>query len=115
MAWESLIPDYRIDNTRADRKGSVSIEQYRVSENAVYFSGKYVPIAAIRSACIQPSLLCTTGCCGKGIPVFKLRLDHGGEKPLALIVEKRQNAEKLLDRIRNAKPDIVVEEYVEPA
>lgn len=28
--------------------------------------------------------------CGKGIPVYKLRIDYGEEAPLVLMIEKRK-------------------------
>ncbi len=40
--------------------------------------------------------------CGKGIPVFKIRLDYGGEKPLVLMIEKEANAERMISLINSA-------------
>ena len=44
----------------------------------------------------------------------KIRLDYGAEKPLVLMLEKEDNARRLIDAISAANPAAVVEEYVEP-
>ena len=48
------------------------------------------------------------------MPVFKVRLDYGAEKPLILMVEKEKSAEKIVAAIRAANPAVTVEEYVDP-
>ena len=37
--------------------------------------------------------------CGKGIPVYKIRIEYGAEKPLVLMLEKEKNVQKMLDTI----------------
>jgi hypothetical protein len=99
---------------RADRKESESIEKYRISKNAVYFEGQYLPTAQITALRAQPSLYYPQCCCGRGIPVTKIRLDYGAEKPVILMVEKDKSAQRLIDAIRAGNPEVVVEEYVDP-
>ena len=74
---------------KEDRKNSVRIEQYRVSENAVYFNGQYLPKSCIRDVSVLESSYTPGMSCGKGIPVFKIRIDYGADKPLVLMVEKK--------------------------
>ena len=114
MAWECIIKDAAIADVRKDRRAAKSIEKYNVSEQALYFEGKYLPAARIRSVRIQPSFYHPQATCGKGIPVFKVRVDHGGEAPLILMLERESNAEKLVSMLRAANPSITLEEYVDP-
>ena len=85
----SLLPGYN------DR----SLTKYMISEKAVYFEGKYLPISRIRNARIQPSFYYPNHSCGKGIPVFKIRLDYGEERPLVLMVERKSSADRIVDKI----------------
>ena len=100
MAWTSMIPDKTIEDVKQDRKATVSVE-------------KYLPIPAIKSVRIQPSTYSPNCCCGKGIPVFKIRIDYGAEKPLVLMIEKEKNAEKMVSIIKSANDTITVESGIE--
>ncbi len=114
MAWKCVVEGKELTDVRADRKESEIVEKYRASKNAVYFEGQYLPTAAIRALRVQPSLYYPQCCCGRGIPVTKLRLDYGAEKPLVLMVEKEKNAERLRELICAGNPAVVVEPYVDP-
>ncbi len=109
MAWRSILPDKAIDDVKQDRKSAVSVEKYMVSDNAIYIQGEYLPISVIKSIRIQPSLYSPSCCCGKGIPVFKIRIDHDGEKPLVLMLEKEKNVEKMVCAITAANENVSVE------
>ncbi|MCR5746490.1 MAG: hypothetical protein K6G03_02175 [Lachnospiraceae bacterium] len=109
MAWDPVLPEYRLDNIKEDKKDSVCVEQYRVSKRAIYFKGQYLPISQIKTLKLQESTYSPNCCCGKGIPVFKLRLDHGIEKPLVFMIEKRKNADKMVAMILERNPDIQIE------
>ena len=109
MAWRSMIPDKIIEDVKQDRKSAVSVEKYRISDNAIYLQGEYLPISAIKSVRIQPSTYCPNCCCGKGIPVFKIRIDYESEKPLVLMIEKEKNAEKAVDIITSVNNSVSVE------
>ncbi len=114
MAWECVKPGCGLADVRADRKTAKGIEKYGVSDRAVYFEGKYLPVSLIETVRIQPSVYRPSGCCGRGIPVFKVRIDYGEESPLVLMVEKEANAEKMVERIAAANPAVTVEEYADP-
>ena len=113
MAWTSIIPDNTIEDVKHDRKSAVSVEKYKVSDKAIYLQGEYLPISAIKSVRIQPSTYSPNCCCGKGIPVFKIRIDFGAEKPLVLMLEKEQYAEKMVSMIMSANDTITVESGTE--
>ena len=114
MAWKCIVGGKELADVRADRKESESVEKYRISRNAVYFGGQYLPFAQIGTLRVQPSLYYPQCCCGRGVPVFKIRLDYGAEKPLILMVETEKSAEKIVEVIRTANPTVTVEEYVDP-
>lgn len=99
MAWECIIPGKEIEDVRADKKGAKRVEQYLVSDNALYFEGKYLPLYLVESVSIYDSTYNPHCCCGRGIPVKKLKIEYGVDKPLILMVEKDKNAQKLKDMI----------------
>ena len=114
MAWECVKNGYELADVRKDRWKSKHVEKYSVSGQAVYFEGKYLPVSLIKTVRCQPSLYNPGGCCGRGIPVFKVRIDYGEEAPLVLMVEKEANAEKMAELICAANPAVKREEYVDP-
>ena len=88
LEWECIVQGKEIENVKQDRKHCKRIERYEVSENAIYFEGKYLPVSQIKSMRSQPSAYRPHGCCGIGIPVFKIRVEYGAEKPLVLVIEQ---------------------------
>ena len=108
MAWSSMVPGQDIENLKEDRKASIGIEQYKVSAKAIYTKGKYLPLSAITNIKMQRSTYTPSCACGKGIPVFKIRVDYGIDKPMIMMIEKEKNAEKMLSMISEACPDIKV-------
>ncbi len=97
--WKSIVPGTELDNVKEDRKNSVRIEQYRVSENAAFFNGQYLPLSCIRDVTVVESSFTPGMSCGKGIPVFKIRIDYGAEKPLILMIEKKRNVDAMMKLI----------------
>ena len=114
MAWKCIVEGKELADVRADRRSSQGIEKYSVSANAVYFEGQYLPLALITNLRVQPSVYRPQACCGRGVPVFKIKLDYGTEKPLILMIEREKNAEKMAAAICAGNPSVVVEEYVDP-
>lgn len=96
MAWQS-ITDRRIEDVKADRKTAKRVEKYMVSPKALYFEGRYLPLSEIQSVSIHDSTYNPHCCCGRGIPVKKIRIDYGADKPLILMLEKGENAQKMKD------------------
>ena len=95
--WKCIVPGYEIEDVKQDRKDSVRIEQYRVSKNAVYFNGQYLPLSCIKDVAVLESSYTPGMSCGKGIPVFKIRIEYGAEKPLVLMVEKKKNVDTMME------------------
>ena len=114
MGWECVMKGKEIENVKEDRKDAVMIERYDVSEKAVYFEGRYLPISQIKSVRSQPSAYRPHGCCGIGLPVFKIRLDYGGQRPVVLLVERENNVEKIINMLCKSNPDITLEYYLSP-
>ena len=104
MAWRSMVPGNEIQDLRGDRRNSVGTEQYKVSDRAVYMRGEYLPMSAIKDVMMQQSTYTPSCACGKGIPVYKIRIDYGAEKPVVLMIEKEKNAEKMFRKITDACP-----------
>ena len=114
LKWKCIVPGKEIENVKQDRKKSKRIERYEVSENAIYFEGRYLPVSQIKSVRSQPSAYRPHGCCGIGIPVFKIRVDYGAEKPVVLTVEREEKVEELLNMVCTSNPDITMEYYLSP-
>ncbi len=49
MAWECIIHGKEIEDVKADKKTAKRVEQYLVSDKALYFEGKYLPLNLIES------------------------------------------------------------------
>ena len=112
MAWTPYLEGHTVSDPKADAKSGVRIEQYRISRQAVYFPREqYLLIDDIKRTWIQSSTLSVVGSCGRGIPVFVVVLDHGGEKKVSLMVEKKENAEKMIALLHEISPSIKVEEW----
>lgn len=114
LKWKCIVPGKEIENVKQDRKNSKRIERYEVSDSAIYFEGKYLPVSQIKSVRTQPSAYRPHGCCGIGIPVFKIRVDYGAEKPVVLTIEREEKVEELLNLVCTSNPDITMEYYLSP-
>ena len=114
LKWKCIVPGKEIENVKQDRKNSKRIERYEVSDSAIYFEGKYLPVSQIKSVRSQPSAYRPHGCCGIGIPVFKIRVDYGAEKPVVLTIEREENVKELLNLVCTSNPDITMEYYLSP-
>ena len=114
LKLKCIVPGKEIENVKQDRKNSKRIERYEVSDNAIYFEGKYLPVSQIKSVRSQPSAYRPHGCCGIGIPVFKIRVDYGAEKPVVLTIEREEKVEELLNLVCTSNPDITMEYYLSP-
>ncbi len=98
MGWNS-ITQTEIDDIKTDRKSAQRVEKYMVSQKAVYFEGRYLPISDINAVSIHDSTYNPHCCCGRGIPVKKIKIEYGEEKPLILMLEKGDNAKKMAELI----------------
>ena len=113
MAWKCVAEGKELADERTARKNSERVEKYNISEKAVWFEGRYLPSAAITALRAQPSLFYPQCCCGRGIPVFKIRLDYGAEKPVILMLEHEKNAKKIISALCAGNPAIMTEPWVD--
>ncbi|MCR5663403.1 MAG: hypothetical protein K6G17_00825 [Oscillospiraceae bacterium] len=109
MGWKCLVEGKELADVRADRRTVKRVEKYGLSGQAIYFQGCYIPFSAICALRAQPSLYMAQCGCGKGIPVFRIRVDYGAEKPEILMVEKEKSAERILEAVREANPGVPTE------
>jgi len=114
MGWECIIKGHELEDLKKDRKNTQRIERYELSEKAVYLNGLYLPISLIESIRVQPSVYRPNHCCGIGIPIYKIRVDYGSEKPVVLMIESEKNTEKMVTMLCSNNTDITVEYYVDP-
>lgn len=114
MGWNCIIPEKEIKEVGTDCKKAKRFERYDISDMAVYFQGQYLPVSEIKSVRIQPSVYRPNHCCGIGIPVFKIRLEYGGERPLVLMIESEDKAKAAVEMVCKANPDIILEYYLDP-
>lgn len=113
--WKCVVKGSEIEDVNNDRKSSVLIEGYDISKKAVYFEGRYLPFSQIKSVRSQPSAIrFRGGGCGIGIPVFKIRLNYGADKPIVLTVEEKESADRIIALICAANDSTTVEYYVDP-
>jgi hypothetical protein len=113
--WECVVKGSEIEDVKQDRKNTVMIEGYDFSVKAVYFEGRYLPFSQIKSVRSQPSSIrIRGGGCGIGLPVFKIRLDYGAQRPVVLTVEEKESADKIINLICAGNRDTTLEYYVDP-
>ena len=114
---KSLSLNVRLEEAAADLKQSVRAAQYRVSDRAIYFPAfpgkRYIPFQAVTTAWVKKTSLPLTGCCGKQLPMFRLRLRYDdGTVYQDFLFEQEATARGILDRVLAVSPDISQEEAV---
>ena len=114
----TLSQSHVLEDAEQDYQISVRVEQFRVSDRAVYFAAfpgtQYLSFDALSQVKVRNTALSVTGTCGKQLPMVCLRAFYDGEFYKDFLFEKRAVAEKVLDRIRAARPDLPMD-VCEPA
>ena len=107
-----------LEDPSRDYQTSRRMEQYRVSDQAIYFPAfpgtKYLSFQALTKALTRNTSLPLTGCCGKALPMTRLRLYYDGEFYQDFLFEKLPNANKVLDAITALRPDLSIERETRP-
>ena len=107
---KSLAQSHALEDAEQDYQGAVRAEQFRISDKAVYFAAfpgtQYISFDAMSQVKVRNTALSVTGTCGKQLPMVCLRAFYDGEFYKDFLFEKRAVAEKVLDRIRTARPDL---------
>ena len=110
---KSLSKSHPLEDPAADYKSSQRMEQFRVSEQAIYFPAfpgtQYLSFQSLTKALTRNTSLPLTGCCGKALPMTRLRLYYDGEFYQDFLFEKLANANQVLNNIAAACPDLPVE------
>lgn len=110
---KSISQTCSFENASADYHAARRIGQYRVGKWAIYFPGfpgtRYLPYAAASRALTQSTSLPLTGCCGKAIPMVRFRIYYDGEFYQDFLFEKLAQANKALDALSAARPEIPLE------
>ena len=107
---KSLAQSHSLENAEQDYRDSVRVEQFRISDKALYFAAfpgtQYISFDAMNQVKVRNTALSVTGTCGKQLPMVCLRVSYDGEFYKDFLFEKRVMVEKVLDRIRSARPDL---------
>ena len=99
-----------LEGAESDYRAARRVAQYRVGAQAAYFPAfpgtKYLPYAAVDRVISKNSALSVTGCCGKQLPVIRVRLFDDGELYEEFVFEKQKQADVLLDAVAAARPGL---------
>ena len=110
FAMKSLARSAALENVSEDYRTAGRVEQFRVSDEAIYFPAfpgmQYLPFEALHHVKVRDTVLSVKGTCGKQIPMTCLRLSYDGEFYKDFLFEKRSKAEAVLERIRNRRPEL---------
>ncbi len=106
----SLSASCTLEGAERDYRGANRVAQYRVGAQAAYFPAfpgtRYLPYAAVDRVISKNSALSVTGCCGKQLPVVRVRLFYDGEFYQEFVFEKQKQADVLLDAVTAARPEV---------
>lgn len=114
----SLSQSAALEDPAGDYKTARRVEQYRLSARAVYFPAfpgtRYVPFAAVTGALCRNSGMPVKGCCGKELPVTRLRLTYDGAFSRDFLFERPENALRVLDALQALCPETPVDRELGP-
>ena len=118
FALKSQIPGCSLDNPEQDYRSARRAGQYRIRAQAVYFPAfpgtRYLPFRAVTRALTRNTSLPLTGCCGKALPMVRLRLYYDGESYQDFLFEKAPEANRVLDDLHALCPDTPIERETRP-
>jgi hypothetical protein len=118
MPYRSAVSHSSISDPAADRKGATRIGQYRVGKQALYVPffpmDQYIPFSAIRRAWSQSAQLGVIGCCGKTVPVVRVRVQYdSGDAATGLVIQNytldtQAEADRMLALLAAGCPGLVL-------
>ncbi len=118
FALKPLNGTFPLEDPAGDYRTARRAGQYRVSGQAIYFPAfpgtQYLSFQALTKALTRNTSLPLTGCCGKALPMTRLRLYYDGEFYQDFMFEKLTTANHVLDGIAAARPDLPVEREERP-
>ena len=108
-----LSKSHPLEDPAGDYRTALRAEQFRFSKRAIYFPAfpgtQYLAFQSLTKALTRNTSLPLTGCCGKALPMTRLRLYYDGELYQDFLFEKLPNANRVLDEIAAACPELPVE------
>ena len=91
--------------------------QYRVGKEAIYYAAfpgtRYIPYGAVSKAWTKPTSITVKGCCGKALPMIRLRMYYDGEFYQDFLFDKLEDADAVLDGLQAARPELILERATE--
>ena len=115
---KSLSQNDTVENAEKDRRSSKRVEQFRVSEQAVYFPAfpgdQYLPFTSLHHVLSKNTAISVKGTCGKQLPMVRLRLSYDGEFYKDLMFEKQANVDRVLNAIAAARPELTIVRDITP-
>lgn len=106
FTYKPLVKGAEIPDSAADRGAAVRVGRYYIGKEAIYVPGfpldRYIPFRIIRRVWSQPSSICATGCCGKGVPVVVVCVVYEAEGRELLekyILDTQAEADRLLELV----------------
>ena len=113
FAMKSLSQSCSLENAAADYRTARRAGQYRVSGEAIYFPAfpgtRYLPFSAVSKVMARNTSMPLTGCCGKALPMICVRLFYDGEFYQDFMFENLKEADRLLDAVQAARPELDIE------
>ena len=108
-----------IEQINEDYNKAVKIGQYRLGQEAIFYPGFpgpwYLPFASVTKALTRNTSLPLTGCCGKALPMVRLRLYYGNQEGfMDFMFEKPEEANRALDQLLASHPDVPYERETRP-
>ena len=119
FALKSIVIDCELEDAAADYKTSKRAEQFRFSQEAVYFPGfpgtQYLPYVSLSRVLSKNTAISVCGTCGKQLPMVRVRMYYdGGASYKDFLFEKQKNADKILDAVRSRCPELPVDRDTTP-
>lgn len=115
---KSLSQEQALENVREDYRASKRVEQFRFSDQAVYFPAfpgdRYLPFAALHHVLSKNTAISVKGTCGKQLPMVRLRLSYDGEFYKDLMFEHQKNVDRVLETIAAARPELTIVRDITP-
>lgn len=116
MSYRSAVTGVTIPDPAADRKASTRIGQYRIGQQALYVpffpTDQYIPFTTIRRAWSQKAQLGVIGCCGKTVPIVRVRVQYdSGDTGLIIqnyTLDTQAEADRILSLLEQRCPGIVM-------
>ena len=114
---KSLAQTCVLENATDDYRSARKVGQFRIGEKAAYLPGfpgtRYVPYDAVSHAWTKKTSITVKGCCGKALPMIRLRMYYDGDFYQDFMFDKLEDADAVLDGLQAARPELILERATE--